>query len=63
MKTTPTNSRFDESETDQLILNFGTKMSPENYNEMKEFLSGQREEFLTKERSRSNKRENSGRGI
>jgi hypothetical protein len=62
MKHHPSSSRFDESETDQLIANFGIKMSPEKWSDMQNFLSGQKEEFLTKERSREKTRQ-SGRDI
>ncbi len=57
-------SRFDENETDQLIANFGIKLSPEKRHEIQTCLTGEKERFLAHERGREvNTREQSNRSI
>jgi hypothetical protein len=52
MKPKIQNARFDESETDHLIANYGAKLSPEKWHDLQNFLSGQREQFVANDRER-----------
>jgi hypothetical protein len=63
MKNKIQNARFDESETDHLIAAYGAKISPEKWNDLQSFLTGQKEQFTEIEREREmNLRPRPGRG-